>query len=250
MANIDKKNLRYNILTMIVYIIGIILLLALFNLQIVHGQEYYDKSSTRLTRETTIEAARGDILDRNGNVIAGTIAKYNLEIYKSKIDNKTLNDTILNVVDILESNGDKYKDTLPISINPIAFTMQDANKLEAWKKANNISDELSAEDVLNQYKQKYGINSDNIDNIRKIATVRYGIEQDGYTTMKSYVISDDISTNSVAKIEEQSSEFPGISINEYPQRNYPMGSLASHVVRICSTYKPRRTYKISGIFNE
>ena len=41
----------------------------LFNLQIVHGQEYLEKSSSRLTRETTVYAARGNILDRNGNII-------------------------------------------------------------------------------------------------------------------------------------------------------------------------------------
>ena len=52
----SKKNLRYNILVVLVYIIGIIILIQLFNLQIVHGQEYREKSSTRLTRETKIEA--------------------------------------------------------------------------------------------------------------------------------------------------------------------------------------------------
>jgi len=239
MANMDKKNLRYNILTMLVYIIGIVLLLVLFNLQIVHGQEYYEKSSTRLTRETTIQAARGDILDRNGNLIAGTVAKYSVEIYKSKIDNKTLNNTILNVTNILEANGDKYKDTLPISVNPIAFTIQDESKLASWKKDNNIDENLSAEEVLNKYKEKYGIDSDKIEDVKKIATVRYGIEKEGYTTMKSYVISDDISINSVAKMEEQNSMFPGISIDEYGERNYIMGSLASHIIRIYSPYKPR-----------
>ena len=74
----DKKNVRYNILTVIVYIIGIILLIQLFNLQIVHGEEYLEKSSSRLTRETTIVAARGDILDRNGNILAGTINQYSV----------------------------------------------------------------------------------------------------------------------------------------------------------------------------
>ena len=97
----DKKNVRYNILTVIVYIIGIILLVQLFNLQIVHGEEYLEKSSSRLTRETTILAARGNILDRNGNVIAGTVTKYSLNIYKSKINNDTLNNTILETVKVL-----------------------------------------------------------------------------------------------------------------------------------------------------
>ena len=66
----DKRNVRYNILTLIVYIIGVILLIQLFNLQIIHGEEYLEKSSSRLTRETTIVAARGNILDRNGNTLA------------------------------------------------------------------------------------------------------------------------------------------------------------------------------------
>ena len=66
----DKRNVRYNILTLIVYIIGIILLIQLFNLQIIHGEEYLEESSSRLTRENTIVAARGNILDRNGNVLA------------------------------------------------------------------------------------------------------------------------------------------------------------------------------------
>ena len=56
MANLDKKNVRYNILTIIVYVIGIIIIMQLFNLQIVHGEEYLEKSNLRLTRENTIKA--------------------------------------------------------------------------------------------------------------------------------------------------------------------------------------------------
>lgn len=68
----NKKNVRYNILTMMVYLIAIVILLQLFNLQIVHGEEYFNKSSDRLTRETVIKASRGNIKDRDGNIIAGT----------------------------------------------------------------------------------------------------------------------------------------------------------------------------------
>ena len=52
----------------IVYIIGVILLVQLFNLQIINGEKYRKESNTRLTRETTLEAARGEILDRTGKV--------------------------------------------------------------------------------------------------------------------------------------------------------------------------------------
>ena len=61
--NRNNSKVRFNILIALVYIVGIILLVALFNLQIVHGEEYRETSNTRLTREKTITATRGNILD-------------------------------------------------------------------------------------------------------------------------------------------------------------------------------------------
>ena len=188
----DKKNVRYNILTVIVYIIGIILLIQLFNLQIVHGEEYLQKSSSRLTRETTIVAARGDILDRNGNVLAGTINQYSVEIYRSKIDTQILNNTLLKVATVLEGNGDTYKDAFPIKINPIEFTISD-EKLKTWLDNNNLNENLSAEEVLQKYKEKYEISNTNVEEIRKIIAIRYGIETEGYSSMRAYTIAKNIS---------------------------------------------------------
>ena len=53
---INKKNInfRYNVATVFTYVIGIILIVQLFNLQIVHGTEYREESNTRLTRESTL----------------------------------------------------------------------------------------------------------------------------------------------------------------------------------------------------
>ena len=76
--NRKENKLRYNILIAIVYIIGIVLLLQLFNLQIVNGQEYREQSNTRLTRETTIKAARGNILDSSGEKLVSTKLVYNV----------------------------------------------------------------------------------------------------------------------------------------------------------------------------
>ena len=225
----DKNNVRYNILIVFVYVIGIILLIQLFNLQIIHGEEYLEKSSSRLTRETTILAARGNILDRNGNILAGTDTKYSLEIYKSKIDSNTLNNTLLEVVKVLEANGDTYKDEFPIKINPIEFTISE-EKRKTWLKANNIEENFTAEEVLKKYKEKYEIQNDNIEEIRKIIAIRYGIEKEGYSSMSSYTISTDISTKSVAIFEEQNLSFPGIDIETSPVRTYLRGSLASHTI--------------------
>lgn len=57
-SELEKSNFRYNIITTVCYVIGIIILIQLFSLQIVNGAEYRENSNTRLSREGTIEAAR------------------------------------------------------------------------------------------------------------------------------------------------------------------------------------------------
>lgn len=225
----DKKNIRYNILIVFVYIIGIVLLVQLFNLQIIHGEEYLEKSSSRLTRETTILAARGNILDRNGNMLAGTVTQYSLEIYKSKIEVNTLNNTLLEVIKVLEANGDTYIDEFPIKLNPVEFTI-DQEKQKNWLTNNGLSENLTAEEVLQKYKEKYEIQNDNTEELRKIIAIRYGIEKEGYSSMSSYTISKSISSKSVAVFAEQNLSFPGIDIETSPIRSYLRGSLASHTI--------------------
>ena len=117
MYNDDRNtNLRYNLITILVYIVGIVLIVQLFNLQIVNGKEYRETSNTRLSRETVIKAARGSIKDRTGNLLVTTKMGFNIELYKTKINTTTLNKTILNTIKILENNNDKYINNLPILI--------------------------------------------------------------------------------------------------------------------------------------
>ena len=164
----DKRNLRYNILTVLVYIIGIILIIQLLNLQIVHGEEYREKSSTRLTRETTIKAARGNLLDCNGNLLAGNQIKYSLKIYKSKIEQKDLNITILNINNNLEARRYKYYDEFPISINPVAFKYEKPENITKWLLANKLEEQTTAEQALNTYIKKYELKEFSIEDARKI----------------------------------------------------------------------------------
>lgn len=82
-AKLNEHKIRYNIMLIIVYIIGVILLVQLFNLQIINGEKYRKESNTRLTRETTLEAARGEILDRTGNKLVTTTMNFSIEIYKT-----------------------------------------------------------------------------------------------------------------------------------------------------------------------
>ena len=120
----QSDRIRYNILTTIVYIAGIILLIQLFNLQIVHGEEYRETSNSRLTRETAVRAARGSIKDRTGVELVRTETGYSVEIYSTKVSDEELNESIKKFIEILESNKDEFVDNLPITVDPYEFTMK------------------------------------------------------------------------------------------------------------------------------
>ena len=71
-------------------------------MQIVKGEEYREYSNTRLTRIDTIKAARGSLTDCNNNLLAGTKMGYTLKMYRSNISIDQLNNSILNMINILE----------------------------------------------------------------------------------------------------------------------------------------------------
>ncbi|MCI8961908.1 MAG: hypothetical protein HFJ18_03180 [Clostridia bacterium] len=232
--NIYKKQpntrLRFNILTVIIYIIGITLLLQLFNLQIINGATYREESNTRLTRESTLYAARGNITDSSGNLLATVDSGYSAELYKTKSDNETLNQSILNIINVLEQNQEAYLDTLPIKINPFEFTIKDEGKLKDWKKKYKLDNSATAEDAFKYFKERYEINTDNIADARKIMGLRYRITNEGYSSTKSISIADNLSQKSVSTFSEKNDLFGGLTIVTKANRTYPNGKLASHIL--------------------
>ena len=226
MKELNNK-LRFNLLYIIVYVSGIILLAGLFNLQIVKGNDYRKISNTRLSRNMTVKASRGDILDSSGNKLISTKMLYNLEFYKTKIDNATLNKTLLLIAQTLDNNGDKYIDQFPITINPTKYT---GNDFSGFKKSNNLSETLDVDGVYKYYLNKYKITEENADNARKIVTLRYAIEKSGYSSTKSITLAHNISIGSRDTFNVMSSNFPGVSTANEPTTNYNYGEMASHIL--------------------
>lgn len=248
---INKKNInfRYNSMTIFTYFIGIVLIIQLFNLQIIHGAEYREESNTRLTRESVLEAARGEILDRSGNVLVTSSQKFNLELYKSKIDTNTLNNTILKIINVLEKYNINYTDSFPIKIDPFEFTISDET-LANWKKNNNVDEEATAEATFYKFKDKYDIENEDISEIRKIIAIRYKITTEGYSSTKSLTIAKDIPREAVAEFTENGDEFPGINIEVEPVRQYTEGTLASHILGYASKISDTEYQERKDTYNQ
>ena len=244
----EQVNIRFNIINILVYLIGIILIVQLFNLQVVHGESYREQSNTRLSRTSIIKAARGSILDRSGNELAGVKTENNIEIYKTNISDDELNKSVLNLVELLNKYQIGYDDTFPIKINPFEFTIS-GDELTNWKKKYKIAEDATAEESFYKFKNKYEITNDNVEEIRKIISIRYIITTTGYSATKSITIATNVNEEVVAQISERNSDFPGVSISTNAARTDLAGNLAAHVIGYTGKIKEDEYNANKDIYN-
>lgn len=229
-TEIERTNFRFNILTTLIYIAGILLIIQLFNLQIIHGKEYRETSNVRLSKEVTVEAARGKILDRTGKILADTQMGFNVDLYKTKAKEEDINSALLILAQILEKNGDKYIDEFPISVEPFQYNFDSDEELNKWRDEFDISEKATPEEAFYKIKDNYNIEGDDIRNLRKEVGLRYTIETIGYTSTTPIQIAQNISRASMLEISERGNELPGINIEVESNRVYSQGALASHII--------------------
>lgn len=220
---------RFNILIVLVCIIGTIFVIQLFNLQIVNGESYRERSEKRLVRETEIYAPRGEIYDRYGKQLVTNTVGYSVQIYRTKVSDDELNHILLEFANILEKNGDTYYNNFPVDFEKMEFNKNEQTII-SWKKNNNINDEKTVLEIIDIFKQKYKINSEELNDIRKIIPLRYEISINGYTSYKPVTLAKRISNQSLMEIEERNTALSGINVTTEPMRKYLSGNIASHII--------------------
>ena len=105
----------------------------LYDLQINNGADYYEQSQRRVAETQTVESARGQILDRNGQVLVSNRVVYQVTLDTSlmKDEDKDAvtaagsrrNDTLLALIEAARAEGVEWTDNLPISkTEPFTFT--------------------------------------------------------------------------------------------------------------------------------
>lgn len=202
---------RFNILMVIVCIIGIVFVCQLFNLQIVNGESYRQQSENRLVREIKVTAPRGEIYDRYGKLLVTSVTGYNVNLYYTKISKVKLNEVLLKLANILVKNNDTYSNNFPIDFETMAFNKSDEGA-KNWKLSNKISGDASVEEVIEFYKKKYEIQYEDINDVKKVIALRYEIATKGYSSFKSVVLAKEISNESMLEIEERGNELSGIVV--------------------------------------
>lgn len=140
---------RSLVLLIVFFIIFSILIVRLFQLQIVKGQEYENNFILQTKREIVLSGARGNIYDRNGkplatNKLANSVTFEDQETYNSDRERQlNLNSKIYQMIRIIKSKGDSIETSLKIIIDPngnFQFSVDDfwlqRFKADVYGKAN------------------------------------------------------------------------------------------------------------------
>ncbi len=123
MKLLDQLKNRYNILTIAIVLMIFILLFELATLTIARGEELRKKSDEKRVRELSITAPRGEIRDRYGRLLAGNKPSFTVQLLKDELTSRNINrnNILLNLVNILEEEGENYTDEMPIKFNTFVY---------------------------------------------------------------------------------------------------------------------------------
>lgn len=234
-----KKDLfsRLTILIILTVIFLLAVVFRLFSLQIVQGEEYAQASMKRLVKTIPLKAQRGDILDRYGRVIVSSQMTYNLEITQYKKDKKWVNDTVYNLILLMEKENQEFTENLPISDIPYSYT-QPEDKVKAYLSRLNLDETLDAKSCIAKLKERYDI-PDTIpeEYHRKVIAVRAEMELREFSQNNSFVFAENVNMNVVTVIKENDHSYPGVNIITSYNRLYPE-KISPHVLgRVGLIYK-------------
>lgn len=260
---------RLTLLTLLFTLMGGILIYRCFDLQIVKGEEYLNDFvlSTEKTRD--IASARGNILDRNGNVLAYNELAYSVKIedvYENTNKNRNMNETIYRLIKLIEKNGDKVITDFKIVVDEdgeFAFTAEGssltrflADVYDHTLIGDNVltpeeaaSTPLEVMQHLSRNKGKgftFGIGNYEIEGDSdsefipgkgytkeewlQMVTIRFAMQQTSYRKYMGTTVATNVSEKTVAVIMENTEELPGVTIEEDTVRRYNDSKYFAHVM--------------------
>ena len=99
------------------------IIIKILYMNIIKYDYYTDLADNKTYKEVTIKAARGEIRDRYGRLLAGNENQFTVQLSineftknDTKQDKSEANNTCLKIINLLEKNNEKYKDEFPIVI--------------------------------------------------------------------------------------------------------------------------------------
>ena len=234
-----------------------IILARIFTLQVVNGKSYQENFSLKIQMKQPINAARGNIYDKNGKLLAYNELAYSISINDSttysstKEKNKAVNAELAEILTVLKNNGETLNNDFKIdrkkdgtysfnvsgsSLNRFradVFGKNSADDLE-YNKDTGIDEANATAEQIMEYlmgKDNFGISSKyDGDLAYRIVVVRYAMLGNRFARYKEVKIATDVSDKTVAYVNEHMDTLSGISVNEDMIRKYNYSEYFSSII--------------------
>ena len=254
-AGIMKSRLM--VLILVFCVTSTVLVGRLFYLQIVRGEDYLENYELQIRKTNSIAATRGNIYDRNGNILASNELAYSVTIKDtvpadadSDEKNEILNNTLDKVLELVEKNGDSVIDSFGVILNQAGeYEYAETNETRKLRFIADVYGEAYVDDLeederdqsaaeLIHYlcEKRYGINDDKDDPdydpayILKMINMRYAMSLNGYQQYRSTTLASDVSAETAAAVMENQESLDGVDVEEISLRCYPDGEYFSSVI--------------------
>lgn len=244
---------RLIVLMLVILGMGCYLISVIFHLQIVKGEEYYNNFQLKITKKRTLPATRGNIIDRNGKLLAYNELAYAVtieDVYESgRQKNAKLNDTIRRLIVMIEENGDHVIGGFHIELDKNNEYRYNVEGTQLLRFLADVYGYASIDDMKEKYKSatpdevitylcstaRYGVgdytddkDSDSFveglgftkEEILKILTIRYAMSANSYQRYIATTVAENVSPETVAVIMENEDTLDGVSIAEGTIRKY------------------------------
>ena len=213
----------------------------LFRIQVVHAEAYSTQKVALRASETTVPAARGEILDCNGVPLV-TNEQVNAVVldasfFPSTKEQEKRNEILHALILLTEQAGVAWNDNLPLVFdqNGNIQYKENADSDIAFLKSREVlhlNSYATAQNCFDSLVEKFSLQSYGKEDARKIASVCYALKKISFSAANPFTFADEVPNDLAAKIKENSAFFVGVDIRVTTRRSYTDGTVAPHILGV------------------
>jgi len=215
----------------------------MYSLQILGTGKVVDNASA-YTTEIRVRAARGDILDCNGNKLVGNRASYNM-VFNSYVllSSDNPNENLRRLVNLCSELGIEYEDHFPVTAaRPYEYCHDEFGSswqdyFLAYLAKLDIDSDISANRLMKSLRSRYNIPDEWTDGeARRVIGLRYELAlRSEITNLPSYEFIVDVTDQNMTAILELNT--PGLTAEVSTVREY-YTNYAAHVLGYVGSMNP------------
>lgn len=227
----------------------------LVKVQLIDGAEYAAAATRSTQGSVSIKAARGGIVDRNGKPIVANRQGYSIVFEAASFPSglKDKNNIIDSLIKVFEKEELEWINNIPIYLdenNNAVFEEEREKDVTQLKSAEmlNLNDYATAQNCLDTFIEEYELSEYSIEEALKIASVHYEMMRTQFQISNPYTFAEDVPSNVVAMVKENSGFYLGVNVEIVPYREYVDGTLAPHILGVVGAISSTeyKEYKDNG----